>query len=226
MAKTDDVTKNTQHEDHQHTLHDDAHDEHHDHERAPESYYAARTKALESLFREKGMIGVDTVDRVIRFFEHEMGPFNGAKVVARAWTDPEFKARLLENANKTIAELGIRDGIEGENLRVVANEPGVHHMVCCTLCSCWPWPLLGLPPYWFKDPVFRARVVKEPRGVLNDFGVTLPEGTQIRVWDSGAQVRYFVIPERPTGTEGWDESKLAALVSTESMQGLGVVADQ
>ncbi|HVI27048.1 nitrile hydratase subunit alpha [Hansschlegelia sp.] len=196
--------------------------EHHHHLRESESYYAARTKALESLFREKGLIGTDTVDRVINFFEHEMGPFNGAKVVAKAWTDPAFKARLLADANKAIAELGMRDGIEGENLKVVENTPGTHNVVCCTLCSCWPWPLLGLPPYWFKDPVFRARIVREPRGVLSDFGVTLPDEKKIEIWDSSAQVRYFVIPERPAGTEGWDEEKLAALVSTEAMQGLGL----
>ena len=203
--------------------HDHDHDHHH-HLRESESYYAARTKALESLFREKGLIGTDTVDRVINFFEHEMGPFNGAKVVAKAWTDPAFKARLLADANKAIAELGMRDGIEGENLKVVENTPATHNVVCCTLCSCWPWPLLGLPPYWFKDPVFRARVVREPRGVLSDFGVTLPDEKKIDIWDSSAQVRYFVIPERPAGTEGWAEEKLAALVSTEAMQGLGIVA--
>ncbi|MDR4306602.1 nitrile hydratase subunit alpha [Chelatococcus sambhunathii] len=201
---------------------DDHEHEHHHHLRESETYYAARTKALESLFREKGLIGTDTVDRVINFFEHEMGPFNGAKVVAKAWTDPAFKARLLADANKAIAELGMRDGIEGENLKVVENVPGTHNVVCCTLCSCWPWPLLGLPPYWFKDPVFRARVVREPRGVLSDFGVTLPDESKIEIWDSSAQVRYFVIPERPTGTEGWTEEKLAALVSTEAMQGLGL----
>lgn len=195
---------------------------HHNHLRETESYYAARTKALESLFREKGLISVDTVDRVINFFEHDMGPFNGAKVVARAWVDPAFKGRLLANANKAIAELGLKDGIEGENLRVVENTPTTHHVVCCTLCSCWPWPLLGLPPYWFKDPVFRARIVREPRGVLSDFGVTLPTEKKIEIWDSSAQVRFFVIPERPAGTEGWAEDKLAALVSTEAMQGLGV----
>lgn len=205
--------------------HDHDHDhEHHHHLRESESYYTARTKALESLFREKGMIGIDTVDRVIRFFEHEMGPFNGAKVVAKAWTDPAFKARLLADANKAIAELGLKDGIEGENLRVVENTADAHNVVCCTLCSCWPWPLLGLPPYWFKDPVFRARIVREPRGVLADFGVSLPEDKRIDIWDSSAQVRYFVIPERPAGTEGWPEEKLAALVSTEAMQGLGLVA--
>lgn len=203
--------------------HDHDH-EHHHHLRESESYYAARTKALESLFREKGMIGIDTVDRVIRFFEHEMGPFNGAKVVAKAWTDPAFKARLLADANKAIAELGLKDGIEGENLRVVENTADAHNVVCCTLCSCWPWPLLGLPPYWFKDPVFRARIVREPRGVLADFGVSLPEDKRIDIWDSSAQVRYFVIPERPAGTEGWPEEKLAALVSTEAMQGLGLVS--
>lgn len=196
--------------------------EHHHHERESETYYAARTKALESLFREKGLIGTDTVDRVINFFEHEMGPFNGAKVVAKAWTDPAFKARLLADANKAITELGLRDGIEGENLKVVENTAGTHNVVCCTLCSCWPWPLLGLPPYWFKDPVFRARIVREPRGVLADFGVSLPDEKKIDIWDSSAQVRYFVIPERPAGTEGWPEEKLAALVSTEAMQGLGL----
>jgi len=196
---------------------------HHNHLRETESYYAARTKALESLFREKGLISVDTVDRVINFFEHDMGPFNGAKVVAHAWVDPAFKGRLLANANKAITELGLKDGIEGENLRVVENTPTTHHVVCCTLCSCWPWPLLGLPPYWFKDPVFRARIVREPRGVLADFGVTLPSEKKIEIWDSSAQVRFFVIPERPAGTEGWAEDKLAALVSTEAMQGLGVV---
>lgn len=197
---------------------------HHNHLRETESYYAARTKALESLFREKGLIGADTVDRVINFFEHEMGPFNGAKVVARAWVDPAFKGRLLANPNKAITELGLKDGIEGENLRVVENTPTTHHVVCCTLCSCWPWPLLGLPPYWFKDPVFRARVVRETRGVLADFGVTLPSEKKIEIWDSSAQVRFFVIPERPPGTEGWTEEKLASLVSTEAMQGLGVAS--
>jgi nitrile hydratase subunit alpha len=196
---------------------------HHNHVRERESYYAARTKALESLFREKALISTDTVDRVINFFEHEMGPFNGAKVVARAWVDPAFKGRLLANANKAITELSLKDGIEGENLRAVENTPTMHNVVCCTLCSCWPWPLLGLPPYWFKDPMFRARIVREPRGVLADFGVTLPGEKKIEIWDSSAQVRFFVIPERPTGTEGWTEEKLASLVSTEAMQGLGIV---
>lgn len=201
--------------------HDDH--EHHDHLRESESYYAARTKALESLFREKGLIGTDTVDRVIKFFDHEMGPFNGAKVVARAWTDPAFKQRLLANTNAAIAELGLRDGIEGENLQAIECTPSVHHLVCCTLCSCWPWPLLGLPPYWFKDPVFRSRVVREPRAVLSDFGVEIDSATRIEIWDSHAQTRYFVIPNRPSGTEGWNEEKLAAIVSTEAMQGLGLV---
>lgn len=209
---------------HEHGHEHDGEHGHHHHERDPESYYAARTKALESLFREKGFIGTDTVDRVISFFENEMGPFNGAKVVAKAWSDPAFKARLLEDANKAIVEIGLRDGIEGENLKVVENTPDTHNMVCCTLCSCWPWPLLGLPPYWFKDPVFRARVVRDPRGVLKDFGVELEEGKKISIWDSSAQVRFFVIPERPAGTEGLSEPELAALVSTEAMQGLGLVS--
>lgn len=198
-------------------------DGHHHHLRESETYYAARTKALESLFREKNLIGIDTVDRVIRFFEHDMGPFNGAKVVARAWTDPAFKQRLLANTNAAIAELGLRDGIEGENLMAVECTPNVHHMVACTLCSCWPWPLLGLPPYWFKDPVFRARVVRDPRGVLSDFGVALEPSVRVEIWDSSAQIRYFVVPVRPAGTEGWSEEKLAALISTEAMQGLDLV---
>jgi nitrile hydratase len=198
-------------------------DGHHHHLRESETYYAARTKALESLFREKNLIGIDTVDRVIRFFEHDMGPFNGAKVVARAWTDPAFKQRLLANTNAAIAELGLRDGIEGENLMAVECTPDVHHMVACTLCSCWPWPLLGLPPYWFKDPVFRARVVRDPRGVLGDFGVELEPSVRVEIWDSSAQIRYFVVPVRPAGTEGWSEEKLAALISTEAMQGLDLV---
>lgn len=203
-------------------MHDD-HDGHHHDLRETESYYAARTKALESLFREKNLIGQDTVDRVINFFDTEMGPFNGAKVVAKAWVDPAFKARLLENCNAAIAELGIRDGIEGENLMAVESTKSVHHIVTCTLCSCWPWPLLGLPPYWFKDPAFRARIVREPREVLQEFGVTLAPGTKIEIWDSSAQIRFFVIPQRPEGTEGWSEEKLADLISTEAMQGLDVV---
>lgn len=198
-------------------------DGHHHHLRESETYYAARTKALESLFREKNLIGIDTVDRVIRFFEHDMGPFNGAKVVARAWTDTAFKERLLANTNAAIAELGLRDGIEGENLMAVECTPDVHHLVACTLCSCWPWPLLGLPPYWFKDPVFRARVVRDPRGVLGDFGVELEPSVRVEIWDSSAQIRYFVVPVRPAGTEGWSEEKLAALISTEAMQGLDLV---
>lgn len=196
---------------------------HHNDLRETESYYAARTKALESLFREKKLIGTDTVDRVINFFDHDMGPFNGAKVCARAWTDPDYQKRLLDNANAAIIELGLRDGIEGENLMVVECSPKVHHIVVCTLCSCWPWPLLGLPPYWFKDPVFRARVVREPRAVLKDFGVELDPSVKIEIWDSSAQIRYFVLPNRPEGTDGWDEKKLAALISTEAMQGLELV---
>lgn len=201
----------------------DKDDGHHHHLRETESYYAARTKALESLFREKQLIGQDTVDRVISFFDTEMGPFNGAKVVAKAWTDPGFKTRLLENCNAAIAELGIRDGIEGENLMAVESTDTVHHIVTCTLCSCWPWPLLGLPPYWFKDPAFRARIVREPREVLQEFDVDLDPSTKIEIWDSSAQIRFFVIPTRPEGTEGWSEEKLAELISTEAMQGLDVV---
>lgn len=197
--------------------------EHHNHLRETESYYAARTKALESLFREKNLIGQDTVDRVINFFDTDMGPFNGAKVVAKAWVDPDFKARLLEDCNAAIAELGIRDGIEGENLKAIESTSSLHHIVTCTLCSCWPWPLLGLPPYWFKDPAFRSRIVREPREVLKEFDVDLDPKTKIEIWDSSAQIRYFVIPKRPEGTDGWSEEKLADLISTEAMQGLDLV---
>jgi nitrile hydratase len=204
----------------------DKHDGHHHELRETESYYAARTKALESLFRDKNLIGQDTVDRVINFFDTEMGPFNGAKVVAKAWVDPEFKARLMDNCNAAIAELDIRDGIEGENLKCVESSKSVHHIVTCTLCSCWPWPLLGLPPYWFKDPAFRARIVREPREVLKEFGVDLDPKTKIEIWDSSAQIRFFVIPARPEGTEGWSEKKLADLISTEAMQGLDLVTVQ
>ncbi|MQA13613.1 MAG: nitrile hydratase subunit alpha [Pseudonocardiaceae bacterium] len=193
----------------------------HEHYHHPETerHSAARTKAIESLLLEKGIIGSDTVDKVITFFETDMGPLNGAKVVARAWTEPQFREWLLRDSTAAVASMGFF-GAEGEHIRVVANEPGVHHLIVCTLCSCYPWPLLGLPPYWFKDPVYRARAAIEPRAVLREFGLDIPAGTEIRVWDSSAQIRYMVLPERPAGTAGMSMAELVPLVTPGSMQGI------
>lgn len=191
-----------------------------------EIYSAARVRALESLLIEKGIISSDTVNQVLNYFETEMGPFNGAKIVAKAWTDPEFKAKLLEDCNAAIADLDLpvgMSGAEGEHMKVVENTPEVHNLIVCTLCSCYPWPTLGLPPYWFKDPTFRARAAREPRVVLTEFGVELPETTEIRVWDSSAQIRWFVLPQRPPGTEGMSEEELAALLTPEAMMGVALV---
>ncbi len=193
----------------------------HEHYHHPETerYSTARTKAIESLLLEKGIIGSDTVDRVVSFFETDMGPLNGAQVVARAWTDPDFREWLLQDSTAAVASMGFF-GAEGEHIRVVANEPGVHNLIVCTLCSCYPWTLLGLPPYWFKDPVYRARAVSEPRAVLREFGLELPPSTEIRVWDSSAQIRYLVLPQRPVGTDGMSPDELVALVTPGSMQGV------
>jgi len=191
-----------------------------------ESYSAARVRALEALLIEKGIIGSETVDKVLDYFETEMGPFNGAKLVARAWVDPEFKARLLADTTAAIAEMDFPTGMagaEGENMAVVENTEGVHNVIVCTLCSCYPWPVLGLPPYWFKDPTFRARTVREPRAVLKEFGFPLEESTEVRVWDSSAQIRWFVLPERPKGTEGMSEEELAAHITPEAMMGVARV---
>ena len=187
-----------------------------------EAYNAAKVKALESLLIEKGIITGETVDKVLRYFEKEMGPFNGAKLVARAWVDPAFKERLIADAPSAIAEMNFPRGMtgaEGENMEVVENTPSVHNLIVCTLCSCYPWPILGLPPYWYKDPTFRARAIREPRAVLAEFGLTFDESVEIRVWDSSAQIRWFVLPERPAGTEGLSEQELAGLVTPESMMG-------
>lgn len=193
----------------------------HEHYHHPETerYSTARTRAIESLLLEKGIIGSDTVDKVISFFETDMGPLNGAQVVARAWTEPDFREWLLRDSTAAVASMGFF-GAEGEHIRVVANEPGVHNMIVCTLCSCYPWTLLGLPPYWFKDPVYRARAASEPRAVLREFGLDLPPSTEIRVWDSSAQIRYLVLPERPAGTERMSLEELVALVTPGSMQGV------
>lgn len=184
---------------------------------------AAKVAALESLLIEKGVITHQTVDKVLAYFESEMTPRNGQRIVARAWTDPNFLTRLLADTPAAIAELDLPDGMagaEGEHLRAVANTPGVHNLVICTLCSCFPWPVLGLPPYWYKDPVFRARAAYEPRKVLAEVGLDLPEETEIKVWDSSGTTRWFVIPERPSGTEHFTDEQLMELVTTESMMGV------
>jgi nitrile hydratase len=186
---------------------------------------AARVKALEKLLIEKGVITSDTVDKVLGYFESRMGPFNGAKLVARAWVDPAFKARLVADTPAAIAELDFPQGMtgaEGEHVKAIANEPGVHNLIICTLCSCYPWTILGLPPYWYKDPVFRARAVREPRKVFEEFGLPLDPSIEIRIWDSSAQIRWFVVPERPAGTDGFTEEQLAALVTPEAMMGVAV----
>ncbi|PWK34234.1 nitrile hydratase subunit alpha [Cupriavidus plantarum] len=192
-----------------------------------EASSAAKVRALEALLIEKGVIGSDSVDAVLEHFETMAGPFNGAKIVARAWVDPAFKARLLADTPSAIAELDLPTGMagaEGEHMAAVANAPDVHNLIICTLCSCYPWPVLGLPPYWYKDPVFRARGVREPRAVLREFGVDVPADKQVKVWDSSAQIRWFVVPERPANTEHLDEAQLAALVTPESMMGVAMVA--
>ena len=191
-----------------------------------EKYSAAKVKALEALLIEKGIITQETVDRVLNYFETEMGPFNGAKLVAKAWVEPEFKEKLLGDTPTAIAEMDFPSGMagaEGEHLRAVANTPSVHNLIVCTLCSCYPWSALGLPPYWYKDPTFRARAVREPRQVLKEFGVELGEDVEVRIWDSSAQIRWFVIPERPAGTEGMSEEELAKLVTPEAMMGVAKV---
>jgi nitrile hydratase len=186
---------------------------------------AAQIRALEALLIEKGVITGSTVDKVLGYFESEMTPLNGQKIVARAWVDPEFARLLATDTPAAIAQLDLPDGMagaEGEHIAAVVNEPGVHNLVICTLCSCFPWPVLGLPPYWYKDPVFRARAAREPRVVLTELGIPLDDGTEVRVWDSSGHSRWFVVPERPAGTEGWTEEQLAPLVTTESMIGVAL----
>jgi nitrile hydratase len=192
-----------------------------------EASSAAKVRALEALLIEKGVIGSDAVDTVLQHFETMAGPFNGAKIVARAWVDPAYRQRLLEDTPKAIAELDLplgMTGAEGEHMAAVGNDDEVHNLIICTLCSCYPWPVLGLPPYWYKDPVFRARGVREPRAVLQEFGVTVPESKAVKVWDSSAQIRWFVVPQRPANTEHLSEAELAELVTPESMMGVALVA--
>jgi nitrile hydratase subunit alpha len=180
-----------------------------------------RVRALETVLTQKGYIDPAALDVLIDAYQTKIGPRNGARVVARAWVDPTYHDRLLRDATSAIAELGY-SGRQGEHMIAVENTPGRHNIIVCTLCSCYPWPVLGLPPVWYKSAPYRSRVVRDPRGVLLEFGVTLPADTQIRVWDSNAEVRYLVIPERPAGTDGLDEAALSALVTRDSMIGTGL----
>ena len=198
------------------------HDHHHDHEHGSElSEMQLRVRALETVLTEKGYIDPAALDAIIEAYETKIGPHNGARVIAKAWSNPEFKRQLLDDATATVRALGHESRV-GDHLTAVENTPAQHNMVVCTLCSCYPWPVLGLPPVWYKSAPYRTRTVKDPRGVLADFGVTLPKDTEIRVWDSTAETRYLVMPMRPAGTEGWSEEKLAELVTRDSMIGTGL----
>jgi nitrile hydratase len=182
-----------------------------------------RTQALESILVERGILDPAVMDKFIKMYEEDVGPLNGAKVVARAWVDPEYKARLLEDGTGSIAELGFK-GPQGEHIVVLENTPEVHNVVVCTLCSCYPWPVLGLPPGWYKDPAYRSRMVREPRTLLAELGLELDGNVELRVWDSSSEVRYMVLPERPAGTENLSEEELAALVTRDAMVGVARVA--
>jgi nitrile hydratase subunit alpha len=199
-----------------------AHQHEHDHQAVP-SDPALRVKALESLLVEKGLVDRAALDALVDAYEHKIGPRNGARVVARAWSDPAYKQRLLSNADAAITEMGYT-GFQGEHMVVVENSANVHNLVVCTLCSCYPWAVLGLPPVWYKSAPYRSRAVIDPRGVLREFGLELPEDVEVRVWDSTAEVRYLVLPERPAGTEGMNEEALAALVTRNAMVGAGKVS--
>lgn len=209
--------------------HDHSHDHDHDHDHddddhtAPPSEMELRIKALETLLVEKGIVNTDAIDELIQTYEFRIGPKNGAKVVARAWIDPEYKKRLLENSTAAIAELGF-SGVQGEDMTVVENTDWVHNVTVCTLCSCYPWPTLGLPPTWYKSAAYRSRIVLEPRAVLREFGLEVSAQKEVRVWDSNADLRYLVLPQRPLGTDDWTEEQLIELVTRDSMIGVGVTA--
>ncbi|MEL6599047.1 MAG: nitrile hydratase subunit alpha [Pseudomonadota bacterium] len=196
------------------------------HDHGPDNSFddmTARVKALETLLVEKGLVDPAAIDAIIETYAHKVGPRNGAAVVARAWTEPDFADWLRHDATAAIASMGFT-GRQGEHMEAVFNGPDVHNLVVCTLCSCYPWTVLGLPPVWYKSPPYRSRAVRDPRGVLAEFGVGLPEGKPIRVWDSTAELRYLVVPERPAGTEGWDPARLADIVTRDSMIGTALVA--
>jgi len=203
--------------------HGQSHEHDHDHEhQAVPSDLTLRVKALESLLVEKGLVDRAALDALIDTYEHKVGPRNGARVVARAWVDAEFKKRLLADATSAIGEFGF-SGRQGEHMVAVENTPKVHNLVVCTLCSCYPWPVLGLPPVWYKSAPYRSRAVIDPRGVLREFGVELPEDVEVRVWDSTAELRYLVLPERPAASEKLTEEELAALVTRDAMVGVAKV---
>ncbi len=197
------------------------HHDHHDHGHSELDATELRVRALQTLLAEKGYIDPAALDAIVDTYQTRVGPRNGARVIARAWSDPAFRDWLMRDATAAVASLGYA-GRQGEHLVAVPNTEEVHNMVVCTLCSCYPWPVLGLPPTWYKSAPYRSRAVRDPRGVLADFGVTLPAGRQVRVWDSTAEVRYLVLPQRPAGTEGWSEEQLAALVTRDSMIGTGL----
>ena len=201
-----------------HHHHDHDHDHHHDNRY---SDMEARVKALETVLTEKGLVDPQAIDAIVETYETRVGPRNGARVVAKAWTEPEFADWLKRDATAAIASLGFT-GRQGEHMRAVFNTPEQHNLIVCTLCSCYPWAVLGLPPVWYKAPAYRSRAVIDPKGVLEEFGVTLPEGTSIRVWDSTAELRYLVVPMRPEGTDGWSAEALADLVTRDSMIGTGL----
>ncbi len=210
---------------------DHEHEHDHPHNAPPNPYHNSersearnaelteRVAKLEALLTAKGLVDKGALDKLVDIYENDLGPMNGAKVVARAWTDPAFKQRLLENATAAIAELGF-GGLQGEHMVVVENTADVHNVVVCTLCSCYPWPVLGLPPTWYKDAAYRSRIVIDPRGVLADFGTEIDDEVEMRVWDSSAEIRYLVLPERPAGTEGMSEDQLAELVERDAMIGV------
>ncbi len=213
------------------SMHSQDHDHHHDHDHDHDHHHqvvpsdpALRTKALESLLVEKGLVDQAALDALIDTFENKVGPRNGAKVVARAWIDPSYKARLLSDAASAIAEIGLGKVAVGDHTLVLENTPKIHNLVVCTLCSCYPWSVLGLPPMWYKSTAYRSRAVIDPRAVLGEFGLQLDEDVEVRVWDSTAELRYLVLPERPAGSENLSESELAELVTRDSMIGVAKVS--
>jgi nitrile hydratase subunit alpha len=191
------------------------------HHHAPPSPIEQRVAALEELLTEKELVNAEFIDGVVSLYENDIGPMNGARVVARAWVDPGYRERLLADGTAAIGELGFA-GAEGSHIVAVENTPEVHNVIVCTLCSCYPWPVLGLPPVWYKSPPYRARMVREPRAVLREFGVELPDSVEVRVWDSSAEVRYLVLPRRPEGTEDLSEDELAELVTRDAMIGVAI----
>lgn len=213
------------------SAHDHGHDGQPEHDATPGPYHgnnrsqegnealALRVAKIEALLIEKGLFDRATLDRIVEIYEHDLGPLNGATVIARAWVDQGYRQRLLEHATSAIAELGF-GGLQGEHMVVVENTPKVHNVVVCSLCSCYPWPVLGLPPIWYKDAAYRSRVVIDPRGVLADFGTVIEDDVEVRVWDSSAEIRYLVLPERPVGTESLSEKQLAKLITRDAMIGV------